>query len=303
MNIGVIGPGRVGTGLACLLADRGYTVRSVSGKSREHAEILAAALPQCEAASPQAVADTCDLVFITTPDNVIASVAETLEWRREQGVVHCSGALSAAALAVVAQHGAVPGAFHPLQTLPDAQAAFANLPGSFIGIEAEEPLFGQLAGIAESLDCTWGSVPAAARPAYHAAAVLVSNYTVALAHAGIALWQALGKSEQEGLEALVPLLEGTVHNLRRLGPADALTGPIARGDWATVRQNLAAIDENAPQQAFPYAAMALAMIYNNLAATDGRDGAFGKDCAAGKAALEQELRSLLSVTLKNRGTS
>ncbi|MYB77151.1 MAG: DUF2520 domain-containing protein [Chloroflexi bacterium] len=303
MNIGVIGPGRVGTGLARLLADRGYTVRSVSGKTRAHAERLAAALPHCEATSPQAVADTCDLVFITVPDNAITAVAHDLNWQREQGVVHCSGALSAAALAAVAQQGAVPGAFHPLQTLPDAQAALANLPGSFIGIEAEEPLFGQLARIAESLDCTWGSVPAAARPAYHAAAVLVSNYTVALAHAGVELWQAIGKSEQEALHALLPLLQGAVHNLRRLGPTAALTGPVARGDWATVQQNLAAIDENAPQHTFVYAAMALAMIYNNLAAIDGNDGAFGKDCAVDKTALERELQALLSAALKNRGTS
>lgn len=303
MNIGVIGPGRVGTGLARLLADRGYTVRSVSGKTPARAEALAAALPDCNATSPQAVADTCDLVFITTPDAVIATVAETLKWRRGQGVVHCSGALPAAALATVEQHGALPGAFHPLQTLPDTQAAFANLPGSFIGIEAQEPLFGQLAHIAESLDCTWGAVPAAARPAYHAAAVLVSNYTVALASAGVALWQAMGKSEEEALQALLPLLRGTAHNLRRLGPMDALTGPVARGDWATVQRNLAAIRNAAPQHAFAYAAMALAMIYNNLAAIDGNDGAFGKDCADDKAALERELQTLLSATLKNRGTS
>lgn len=303
MNIGVIGPGRVGTGLARLLADRGYTVRSVSGKTPAHAGTLAKALPGCEATSPQAVADTCDLVFITTPDAVIAAIADTITWRRGQSVVHCSGALPAAALAAVEHHGALPGAFHPLQTLPDAQAALANLPGSFIGIEAEEPLLEQLTEIAESLDCTWGSVPAAARPAYHAAAVLVSNYTVALAHAGIELWQAMGKSEKEALHALLPLLQGAVHNLRRLGPTAALTGPIARGDWATVQRNLAAIDENAPQHTFVYAAMALAMIYNNLAAIDGNDGAFGKDCAVDKAALERELQTLLSATLKNRGTS
>ena len=157
--------------------------------------------------------------------------------------------------------------------------------------------------IASALECTWGYVPAAARPAYHAAAVLVSNYTIALAHAGIELWQALGKSEQEGLEALVPLLQGAVNNLRRLGPEDALTGPMARGDWATVQRNLTAIRETAPQQAFPYAAMALAMIYNNLAAIDGNDGALGKNCAVDKTALERELQTLLSATLKNRGTS
>lgn len=302
MNIGVIGPGRVGSGLARLLAERGYVVRAVGGRTLAQAASLAAILPECEAVVPQRVADTCDLVFITTPDAAIPAIAGANTWRRGQGVVHCSGALPAAALAAVESHGALPGAFHPLQTLPDAQAACENLPGSFIGIEAQEPLLGQLAGIASALDCTWGHVPAAARPAYHAAAVLVSNYTIALAHAGVELWQAIGKSEQEGLEALVPLLQGSVQNLRRLGPEDALTGPMARGDWATVQRNLTAIREAAPQQAFPYAAMALAMIYNNLAATDGKDGVFGDESATGKAALEQELRSLLSETLRNRGT-
>ena len=302
MNIGVIGPGRVGSGLARLLAERGYVVRAIAGRTPAQAESLAAALPDCEAAGPQRVADTCDLVFVTTPDAAISAIAGANTWQRGQGVVHCSGALPAAALAAVERHGALPGAFHPLQTLPDAQAAFENLPGSFVGIEAEEPLLSELTGVASALECTWGFVPAAARPAYHAAAVLVSNYTVALAHAGIKLWQVLGKSEQEGLEALVPLLQGTTHNLRRLGPVDALTGPMARGDWATVRRNLTAIREAAPQQAFPYAAMALAMIYNNLAAIDGQGGACGNDRAADKAALERELGSLLSATLKNRGT-
>lgn len=303
MNIGVIGPGRVGTGLARLLADRGFAVPSVSGKTPAHAASLAAALPDCKATVPQAVADTCDLVFITTPDNAIDSVAESLAWRRGQGVVHCSGALAAAALAGVARHGALPGAFHPLQTLPDTQAAQANLPGSFIGIEAAEPLLGQLTAIATSLDCTWGYVPAAARPAYHAAAVLVSNYTVALAHAGVELWQAIGNSEAEARTALLPLLQGTVHNLERLRPTDALTGPAARGDWATVQGNLTAIRDAAPRHAFTYAAMALAMIYNNLAAKDGEDGSFGNACAVDKASLERELQAILSATLENRGTS
>ena len=198
-------------------------------------------------------------------------------------------------LSVVEQHGALPGAFHPLQTLPDAQAAFTNLPGTFVAIEAEEPLFGRLAAIAAALECTWGYVPPDARPAYHAAAVLVSNYTVALTHAGVALWRAIGKTEAEALQALVPLLQGTVHNLHRLGPSDALTGPVARGDWPTVEKNLQAVAESAPQHTLTYAAMALAMIYNNLAPTEG------KDAANGQGVIEEELLAVLRESLRVRG--
>lgn len=296
MNIGVIGPGRVGGGLARLLAARGYAVRAVAGKTPERAQALAAALPACKAASAQTVADTCDLVFITTPDSAVAAVARAVTWRRGQGVVHCSGALPVAALAAVETFGALPGAFHPLQTLPDAQAAFANLPGSFIALEAEEPLLGRLAAIAADLECAWGYVPPDARPAYHAAAVLVSNYTVALAHAGVDLWRTIGKTEPEALQALTPLLRGTVENIRRLGPADALTGPVARRDWATVDKNLAAIGRTAPQHTFTYAAMALGMIYNDLAPAGGSAEANGKD------AIERELRSLLCAAMKKRGS-
>ena len=296
MRIGVIGPGRVGTGLARLLADRGYAVRAVAGKTPAHAETLAAALPACEFTTGQAVADSCDLVFITTPDDAISAVAHAIAWRGGQGVVHCSGALPASALGAVESNGALPGAFHPLQTLPDAQAAFSNLPGSFVAIEAEEPLLGRLAAIAAELGCTWGYVPPDARPAYHAAAVLVSNYTVALTHAGVALWRAIGKTEAEALQALLPLLQGTVHNLRRLGPTDALTGPVARGDWPTVEKNLQAVAESAPQHTLTYAAMALAMIYNNLAPTAG------KDTANGKGVINEKLLAALRESLKFQGT-
>ena len=295
MKIGVIGPGRLGTGLARLLADRGYALPAVAGKTPAHAETLAAALPDCKPTSAQAVADTCDLVFITTPDNAINAVASAVTWQRGQGVVHCSGALPAAVLSVVEQHGALPGAFHPLQTLPDAQAAFTNLPGAFVAIEAEEPLLGRLAAIAAALECTWGYVPPDARPAYHAAAVLVSNYTVALTHAGVALWRAIGKTEAEALQALVPLLQGTVHNLHRLGPSDALTGPVARGDWPTVEKNLQAVAESAPQHTLTYAAMALTMIYNNLAPTEG------KDAANGQRVIEEKLLAVLRELLRARG--
>ena len=295
MRIGVIGPGRVGTGLARLLADRGYAVRAVAGKTPAHAETLAAALPACEFTTGQAVADSCDLVFITTPDDAISAVAHAIAWRGGQGVVHCSGALPASALGAVESNGALPGAFHPLQTLPDAQAAFSNLPGSFVAIEAEEPLLGRLAAIAADLECTWGYVPPDARPAYHAAAVLVSNYTVALTHAGVALWHAIGKTEEEALQALMPLLQGTVHNLRRLGPTDALTGPVARGDWPTVEKNLQAVAESAPQHTFTYAAMALAMIYNNLAPTES------KDAAHGKGVVDEKLLAVLRESLRFQG--
>jgi len=260
MIIGFIGPGRLGSGLAHLLAARGYTIGAIAGRTHTAAQALAAAIPNCRAATPQEVAATCDLVFITTPDAAIQEVARALSWRAGQGVVHCSGAEPASLLETVRAYGAVPGAFHPLQTVPDTKAALENLPGSLIAIEAEGPLFAILTDMAQALGCWWITLRPQERPAYHAAAVLVSNYTVTLLRAGVDVWRALGKNEEEAAQALVPLLQGTVNNLRRLGPAASLTGPVARGDWNTVRKNLDALAQATPHYVPTYAALALATL-------------------------------------------
>jgi predicted short-subunit dehydrogenase-like oxidoreductase (DUF2520 family) len=81
---------------------------------------------------------------------------------------------------------------------------------------------------------------------YHAGAVAVSNYFVALVDYGLKFYQALGANKQDALKAVLPLIRGTLHNIETLGIPDALTGPIVRGDIETVRDHLAAIRKRAP---------------------------------------------------------
>ena len=82
---------------------------------------------------------------------------------------------------------------------------------------------------------------------YHAGAVAVSNYFVALVHYGLKFYQALGADKKEALKAVLPLIKGTLHNIETLGIPDALTGPIMRGDAETVRDHLAAMQKRAPE--------------------------------------------------------
>jgi predicted short-subunit dehydrogenase-like oxidoreductase (DUF2520 family) len=221
---------------------------------------VAEAIPGCTAyETAGAVAFEADFVFITTPDDAIGSVASATAWRAGQSVVHCSGALSAEVLAPAADAGAQVGSFHPLQTFASLERALANLAGATFALEGEIPLLNTLQDMAEALGGRSVLVRSEDKVLYHAAAVMASNYTVTLVQQATELWEAFGREPEEALVALLPLLRGTVSNLETLGLPAALTGPVSRGDLATIANHLEAL-ESFPTIAPVYRALAEATI-------------------------------------------
>ncbi len=246
-RIGFIGSGTVGKALALLLARCGYNVVAAASRSFSSSEELSASVNGCRAyEDPQYVADVSDIVFITTPDSAIKEVADSLAWRRGQWVVHCSGADSLDPLMSAKQQGAVIGVIHPLQSLATYQQAVANLPGSTFSIEGDGELLEFLKEVAKDLNGRWVVLQPGDKVLYHTAAVMVSNYLVTLAKIGTDLWKAFGVDEKESLDALMPLIRGTVTNLAAVGLPQALTGPIARGDKKTVEKHLVSLQAMAP---------------------------------------------------------
>ena len=241
MKLGFIGAGVAGTTLAAALDGQGRRVVAVGSRTRASAEKLAARLAQCEALAPQGVADAADLVFVTTPDDAIASVVASLRWRAGQSVVHCSGAASTDILEPARSAGALVGGFHPLQTFASPDQAIRNLPGTTFALEAEEPLLSTLAELATTLGGSWIRLRPADKVLYHASAVVASNYLVTLVKLAADLWQEFGVETPVAVQALLPLLRGTLANLGQVGLPSCLTGPIARGDLGTVGRHLAAL--------------------------------------------------------------
>ncbi|MDO8577950.1 MAG: DUF2520 domain-containing protein, partial [Dehalococcoidales bacterium] len=248
LKIGFIGAGTVGSALALQLANKGYHVAAVSSRNRVSAEKLAKAVPGCKANyDNQAVADCSDLVFITTPDDVIAKIAGEVKWRPGQSVVHCSGADSTAILEPARRSGAAVGCFHPLQTFAGVQRAMENIPGSTFAIEAEEPLMTVLKEMSSALDSHSIELKAEDKAVYHASAVMVSNYLVTLVKMAIDLWETMGIPKEEATRALLPLLKGTINNIETIGLPGCLTGPIARGDVGTIKKHLESLEKAAPE--------------------------------------------------------
>ena len=246
LKVGFIGAGTVGTALAVRLSQQGYPVVAVASRSQASATNFARVVGDIAMQDNQGVADRAELVFITTPDGIIPTVVSQVRWRSGQSVVHCSGADSTEVLAPARQSGAQAGVLHPLQTFAGVQQAIENLPGSTFALEAEEPLLGTLKEMATILDGNWVELKAEDKVLYHAAAVMACNYLVTLVKLATDLWQTFDIPPQQATQALLPLIQGTVHNISTVGIPGCLTGPIARGDTGTVQKHLAALQQRVP---------------------------------------------------------
>lgn len=213
-SVRLIGPGRAGGSLSGALGAAGWRVERPLRRGDDVAGAAAGV----------------DLLVIATPDAAIAEVAAAVE-PGPAVVAHLAGSLGLDALAPHERRAAV----HPLVSLPNAEVGAERLrDGAWFAI-AGDPL---AAEVVADLAGHAFTVADADRAAYHAAACIASNHLVAL----------LGQVERVAatagvpLEAYLDLVRGTVDNVAALGPAAALTGPAARGDWATIERHLDALD-------------------------------------------------------------
>ncbi len=244
LRIGFIGAGRVAGGLAKALDSAGFSVVAVSSRSASSAQSVAALLHGCDAmAGGQAVADACDFVFITTPDDAIARAADAVTWRAGQAVVHCSGATEVTVLDSAAQAGAMIGGFHPMQSFGDPALSAQSLGGSTITIEATAPLDGVLSEIAAALDCRINRLPQGKRALYHASAGYGSQFINVLLAETAAIWRDWAATEDDVIAALMPMIRGTLKAVENNGIAGSMPGPVSRGDSRTVAAHLDALRE------------------------------------------------------------
>ncbi len=246
-KLGFIGAGTVGIALASRLSMKGYPVVSVFSRSPESMKKMTSRIPGCRAAAVyQEVADSSDIVFITTPDGAIGDVVSRIDWSEGKSVIHCSGADSTDVLTPARDAGAMTGAFHPLQTFAGINEAIENIPGSTFAIEAAEPLLTELKKMATALGGRYIQLEAADKVIYHAAAVMACNYLVTLIKEATDLWKTFDIPTSQATRALLPLIKGTINNIENVGIPDCLTGPIARGDIGTVRKHIEALERTAP---------------------------------------------------------
>lgn len=242
----LVGAGKVGTTVATLLRDAGHRPVGVASRTGSSAAAAAArlAVPTFEPASPP----PADLYLLGVPDHALVSVAQELTpaLAPEAVLVHFAGSLGVAAIVTAAQGPRI-AALHPVQAFASLASAGDLLPGAAWGITCSEGLERWAAGLVER-DLRGHPVPVREedRPLWHAAAVMTSNVLAAVFATGTMLLARIGV--RDPARVLAPLTHGTLTNVLAAGAgAEAITGPVVRGEARTIARHLAALEERAPE--------------------------------------------------------
>ncbi len=154
---------------------------------------------------------------------------------------HCSGAKAATELQAAAQAGAFTASVHPIRSFADPAYVAAHFTDTFCGTEGDPRALAILGPALSAIGARAVPLDASAKTVYHAASVFASNYLVTVLDAALRAYQAAGIDEEVARQLAAPLASETLANVLRMGPAAALTGPIARGDVATVARQQAAL--------------------------------------------------------------
>ncbi|MHB8451047.1 MAG: Rossmann-like and DUF2520 domain-containing protein [Mycobacteriales bacterium] len=252
--VGVVGSGRVGGALGRALDRAGHQLVASTPSSR--ADALLPGVPRLPA---DEVAARASLLLLTVPDDtltdLVAGLAATGALRPGQLVVHTSGRYGLAPLEPAARAGALPLALHPAMTFTGGAADLPRLSGASFGVTSPPELraAGETLALEMGGEPVW--VPDAARPLYHAALAHGSNHLVTLVAQAMDLLRDAGV--EEPARVLGPLLGAALDNVLRVGDA-ALTGPVVRGDAATVSAHVAALAGDPAEPAYRVLARASA---------------------------------------------
>lgn len=237
--IGIVGPGRAGQGLAVALSRAGHQVRLHGRRGIPVPPPLVLTW-----GGPPPWLGEVEVILVAVRDGAVASAAHDLavggEVTGRHTVLHLSGMLDETVLAPLRQTGAALGCLHPLQAISQPERAPERLRGAVAALTGDARAVEVGGALARSLGMRSVTLPGSAKPRYHAAAAIASNYLVVLAAVAERLMSDAGLSREDARAGIATLMEGTLANVRAEGPA-ALTGPIVRGDLETVQAHLAVL--------------------------------------------------------------
>jgi predicted short-subunit dehydrogenase-like oxidoreductase (DUF2520 family) len=259
-NFAIIGLGMVGTAIGSLLKNAGYKVIAIADKSPA---ALKRALPYTSGKAfrkPREAAQEADCILITTPDDAISSACQEIalcQAIKGKFVFHMSGAGGLDLLESANKAGAAVASIHPLQSFSSIDQAIKNIPGSYFGITADKKAQLPAKNIIRDLGGIPLFISSDQKPLYHAAACLASNYLVSLMNAVESIYRAIGLNEKDAKTAYLPLVYGSLKNIEKSGSISSLTGPIARGDFGTIKKHIMAINKNLPQYSSLYSSLGL----------------------------------------------
>ena len=241
LTLSCIGAGRLGKTLCHLFAQHlhiGHIINCSEDSARLAVKFIGAGQAR------RVPVDSADIWLIATPDNEIKAASAVLRTasvlRESDTVFHCSGALNAAELDISDCHTA---SVHPIHSFADPQQSISQFAGTPCGMEGNRSALDRLQPLFERVAAKPFVIDSQQKALYHAATVMTCNYLVSLLELGQKMLTAAGVSTQQGVNPLEPLIRQTLDNYFNTDAISALTGPISRGDTATVASHIQALQQ------------------------------------------------------------
>lgn len=253
LTLNIIGAGKLGQTLGRLWQQQSiFALTGICNRSLHSAQAACAFIGAGQAYQAIEQMPPADCWLIATADSDIAPTAEALANHLAAPaqadkslaaplVFHCSGALPASILACC--RPASIASAHPVHSFADPQRSLETLAGSTVAVEGDEEATPILQRAFSALACDILNLNAEQKVLYHSGSVMACNYLTVLLDQSLKVFQAAGIDEQSARKLLEPIVSQTVHNNFAMGPAQALTGPIARGDADTIARQVKALQK------------------------------------------------------------
>jgi len=246
-TLNLIGAGHVGRVFGRLFARHGaFQIGQVLTRSAQSAQAAVDFIGAGEAVAGYGQLRPAVVYMLAVGDDQIVAACEALARAvplKGSVVFHCSGALASDRMQAARSAGALLASVHPIRSFADPGAVAAQFLGTFCGIEGDPGALAVLTPALQAIGAQPVPIEASAKTVYHAAAVFASNYLVTVLDAALRAYQAAGIPEPVARQLAQPLAAEAMANVFRLGPAAALSGPIARGDMTTVERQQQAVSQ------------------------------------------------------------
>ncbi len=263
LRMNIIGSGKLGRTLARLFSDAGLV--SIGGIYNRNIESSQSAFEFIGAGRiinsiEQLSSLPAELWMIATPDDVIHSSAEQLaklsniNWQKTVAF-HSSGLKTSAELAPLKKLGSLVASAHPAHSFASPERSLSSFTSTVCTLEGDALAIKNLDTLFRAIGGQTTTIKAEAKPLYHAATVMASNYLIALLSASETLLEKAGIDETLASAILSPLMQQSLKNGLTEGAVNALTGPIVRGDINTLQAHLKAIEQSAPDLRATYTSM------------------------------------------------
>lgn len=245
MNFGFIGAGKVGFSLGKYLSENGAKVSGYYSRNQHSADEAGNFTKTKSYQSIAQLVKSSDIIFVTTGDKDIEVVWNELKKLpiSKKLICHCSGSISSKIFSNIKDHGAYGYSIHPMFPIWDKYNSYKDLNKAFITIEGDEGYLEYFTELFRSMGNNTAIISSENKALYHASSVMVSNLVLGLINSGVSYLNQCGFSQDDGLKALFPLIEGNINNIKNNGILNSLTGPIERGDLVTIKKHLDTMDK------------------------------------------------------------